>query len=350
MFSLWANLYPSEKAPYYGTFVRSAYQGWVEVLGHGAVHKCVIDKPAKGKAEKVFSYAKLYLCCLLDMVFRRPSLVEIHYPFFFIPLLFFRPGRSTILRFHGSDLEKLLSSKWMLWMFNRVVSRIACIVVPSEYYRSRITGELFYSGKVLVVAPDAVSDIFYPSAGEELIGGNVIGVVGRIEEEKNVQEVIEALAMLTDKSVELLIVGDGPYKCTLMTLATELGVEDRIRWVGLVPREELVFYMQKMSVFVFPSVRSAESFGLVGLEALASGLPVIARQSLLGAREYINSKNSLLYDNSARALANSLNQFLSLSYDERKQMRRAALSSAEKFNFDDVVIGGVRQIIKVCDC
>lgn len=348
MFSLWANLYPSEKAPYYGTFVRSAYQGWERVLGSAAVHKCVIDKPAKGKAEKVFSYAKLYVCCLFDMVFRRPSLVEIHYPFFFIPLLFFRPGKSTILRFHGSDLEKLLSSRLMLWMFNKVASRIACIVVPSEYYRSRIIDELFYSGTVLVVAPDAVSDIFYPSASDELTDDNVVGVVGRIEEEKNVQEVIEALAMLSDKSVRLLVVGDGPYKGALMSLAKDLGVDSRIEWVGLVPREELVFYMQKMSVFVFPSVRSAESFGLVGLEALASGVPVIARQSLLGAREYVNPENSLLYSNSASALADSLNNFIGFPDDARKLMKDAALSSAAKFNFDDVVIGGVRRIIKAC--
>jgi len=349
MFSLWANLYPSENAPYYGTFVRSAYQGWEAVLGSDNVHKCVINKPSKGIVQKLLSYTRLYLCCLFDMLFRKPSLVEIHYPFFFVPLLFLRPRHSTILRFHGSDLEKLLSSKLMLWVFNRLVSRIACIVVPSEYYRSRVVDELFYSGTVLVVAPDAVSDIFYPSTSNAIADDITIGVVGRIEKEKNVQEVIEALSMLHHQSVRLIVIGDGPYKSQLMSVAKKMGVDSRIHWVGLVPREELVFYMHKMSVFVFPSVRSAESFGLVGLEALASGVPVIARQSLLGAREYLNSKNSFSYNNSAASLSESLNRFILLSNDEKEKMREAAVSGSARFNFDEVVIGGVRRILKECD-
>lgn len=345
-FSLWSNMFPSPEAPFYGTFVSSAYDAWGQVFPAEAIHKVVIDRPSRHLLGKIKNYFFLYLGCLKDIFFRKPDIVEIHYPFFFIPLLFFLKTKSVVLRFHGSDLEKVLNSKLFLWMFDFNEEKLRCIVVPSGYYKERVVGELGYKGVVLIVSPDSVSDIFYPKK-EQGVPGFVIGVVGRLEKEKNVQEVIEAISILDIPDVKLLVVGDGPFKDSLMAQASRLGVNAKIDWVGLVSRDSLVEYFHRMSVFVFPSTRTAESFGLVALEALASGIPVIARESLLGAKEYLNNRNAIFYQNSSSSLKESLDFFYGLSEDEKNEMMAEGLSSASTFNFDDAVLGGVRRIMSL---
>jgi len=346
-FSLWANLFPSDKAPYYGTFVRSAYHGWQEKLGRENVRKSVISEPPRGRVRKVITYSSLYVRCIIDALFRRPTLIEIHYPYFFIPLLFLCSKRSCVLRFHGSDLEKLVASRLMFRIFNVFEFKIKCIVVPSAYYQERVRDELFYFGPILVVAPDAVSDIFYPPAKRTDFSNKTIGVVGRLEKEKNVQEVIRALSLLEDKSVNLLVVGGGPYNSELIKLVEELGVSEQVCWVGLVAREDLVHFMHKMAVFVFPSTRTAESFGLVGLEALASGVPVIVRSSLRGSREYLNNFNSITYDDSVEALRKVMENYFKMSVEERGELIDNALISARRFSFEGVVLSGIDRILKL---
>ena len=345
-FSLWANLYPSSAAPHYGTFVRAAYLAWEQILGAEHTNRCVIDRPASSSIGKLQRYSWLYFRCLRDALIRRPQLVEVHYPFFFIPLLFLLPRSGIILRFHGSDLEKLLDSRLMMHAFRVAAPRLLCIVVPSCYYQRRIVEELRFTGRVLVIAPDAVSDFFYPRSELAISDGDfIVGVVGRLKEDKNYQEVIEALALLDDDRIRLLIVGGGPYRQALIELARKRGVDGQVEWVGPVARDTLVHHLHKMSVFVFSSKRTAESFGLVCLEALACGVPVVARSSLQGAREYLDNGNALFYADSAFALAKALREYLDLPESKKAMMSRNALQVASQFNYDDVVLGGVERLL-----
>jgi len=72
----------------------------------------------------------------------------------------------------------------------------------------------------------------------------------------------------------LVLGGQGPLKNSLVSLSQELGVEDYIRFVGFIPEEELPDYYRMADVFVLPTME-LEGFGLITLEALASGLPVL---------------------------------------------------------------------------
>ena len=69
------------------------------------------------------------------------------------------------------------------------------------------------------------------------------------------------------------IVGDGPARSGLQRLAAELGVNDAVRWVPWVPHAELHEHYYQHDVLLFPSLR--DSGGMVVLEALAHGLPVV---------------------------------------------------------------------------
>jgi D-inositol-3-phosphate glycosyltransferase len=112
---------------------------------------------------------------------------------------------------------------------------------------------------------------------------------GRLERLKGTEIVIRALALLQDQGgqpASLLVVGDdslngaresrqaGGERARLQQLAASLGVLNRTRFLGAVSQEQLAGYLALADVCVVPSY--SESFGLVALEAAASGTPVVA--------------------------------------------------------------------------
>lgn len=97
-------------------------------------------------------------------------------------------------------------------------------------------------------------------------------VVSYLIPEKGVDVALRAFSRLPNSAV-LWVIGDGPESLNLQLLAGELGVDDRVRWLGL--RRNVEPYMQAADCLVCPSLW-AEAAGLVNIEALATGLPVVA--------------------------------------------------------------------------
>ncbi len=104
----------------------------------------------------------------------------------------------------------------------------------------------------------------------------IVLFVGRIAREKNLDFILKAFAHLQSKlkNVTLIMVGDGPEMKEFLHLASHLKVSDRVVMTGYMPRSEIVEYYRQSDVFAFASV--TETQGLVVLEALAAGLPVVA--------------------------------------------------------------------------
>lgn len=96
--------------------------------------------------------------------------------------------------------------------------------------------------------------------------------VGRLNPVKNVDLILDAVAILGDAAPDVLIVGDGPEGDRLRRRAGELGLGGRVRFVGARPDVEA--FLRAADLFVLPSV--SEGVPLALLEAMASGLPVIA--------------------------------------------------------------------------
>jgi glycosyltransferase involved in cell wall biosynthesis len=97
--------------------------------------------------------------------------------------------------------------------------------------------------------------------------------VGRLGARKGLDLVFRALARVDDEDVEFLIAGTGRHEETLRKLARELEITNQVRFLGYVADEELPVLYSSADVFVLPS--KYEGFGLVLLEAIACGTPVI---------------------------------------------------------------------------
>jgi len=99
--------------------------------------------------------------------------------------------------------------------------------------------------------------------------------VGRLVGYKGVDVLLRALSGL---EADAVIVGDGPLKARLESLATELGVADRVRFLGEIAGEELLAWYHACDALVLPSVSRQEAFGMVQLEAMLCGRPVVSTE------------------------------------------------------------------------
>ena len=104
--------------------------------------------------------------------------------------------------------------------------------------------------------------------------------VGRLIDWKGVHTLVSSVKKVRDtvRNARLVIVGDGPERKSLADRVKELGLEDSVTFTGQVSDEELKDYYSRASVFVLPSItvnNQTEGLGVVLLEAMASGIPVI---------------------------------------------------------------------------
>src|SRR3990172_3508383 len=140
--------------------------------------------------------------------------------------------------------------------------------------------------------------------------------------------------------MRLVLIGDGPDKRALELLAAELGIAERVTFTGQVPFDEIPAYLKAADMFGFASV--TETQGLVTIEAMAAGLPVVAVDGS-GSHDIVdNGKDGFLVDNDPSALASAINKMLS----NPKQMKQFSVKALKKARtFDANRLG--RQMVKV---
>jgi glycosyltransferase involved in cell wall biosynthesis len=115
--------------------------------------------------------------------------------------------------------------------------------------------------------------------------GRVVGAIGRLAPQKAMHVLVDATPALlqADPDTRVLIVGDGPLRADLETQAARLGVAHAIRFAGY--QEDVVSAYAAMDVFVLPS--RDEGFGLVFLEAMAMGVPVVGTR-VIGSEDAVD--------------------------------------------------------------
>ncbi len=99
----------------------------------------------------------------------------------------------------------------------------------------------------------------------------IIISVGELNNNKNHSVIIRALAHLGDKNVHYFLVGNGPLREELESLAASLGVQSNVHFLGY--RRDVPALMKNADAFVFPSLR--EGLGMASIEAMATGVPII---------------------------------------------------------------------------
>lgn len=104
--------------------------------------------------------------------------------------------------------------------------------------------------------------------------GQVIGTVGRLVPVKNYPRLLRAAVPLVEENdISVVIVGDGPERAALESLAADLEIDDDVYFPGYQPRDEVYRLLHSFDVFGFPSL--AEGFGVAVVEAMTAGVPPV---------------------------------------------------------------------------
>ena len=176
----------------------------------------------------------------------------------------------------------------------------------------------------------------------------VLVSIGRLAMEKNWETLLRAAAIVypDNPDLRIVLIGDGPDKDQLQELAIKLGIGDRVFFTGKVPFSEIPAYLKAANLFGFAS--TTETQGLVTMEAMAAGLPVVAVDAS-GTRDIVDhGEQGMLVENNSNALADAINQLLN-SPEQMQRFRENALEKAKSFameNLAEKMIDVYRQAIQ----
>jgi glycosyltransferase involved in cell wall biosynthesis len=168
--------------------------------------------------------------------------------------------------------------------------------------------------------------------------------VGRLVYYKGVEILIHAMARCPGT---LTIVGTGPLEQSLRDAAVRHGVADRVRFAGTVPEEDLPAYYQACDLFVLPSIARTEAFGIVQIEAMAAGAPVVSTNLPTGV-PWVNQHDLtglVVPPGDAIALADAMRALLE-NPTRRETLGAQASRRADQLFSRDRMIASFRSLIE----
>ncbi len=218
------------------------------------------------------------------------DLFDAHFALYaLLPVLTGRRGRPLVVHFHGpwADESEAVGDGAAARRVKRLVERAVyrrareLVVLSGSFRRILVERYRVDPWRVHVIPPGVDLERFSP--GDREAARAQLGVPGdawvvvaarRLVPRMGLDVLLEAWSGIDEPNRLLLIAGDGPERLTLERLARKLAIESTVRFLGRVSEEDLVARYRAADVSVVPSV-ALEGFGLVTLEALACGTPVV---------------------------------------------------------------------------
>jgi glycosyltransferase involved in cell wall biosynthesis len=160
--------------------------------------------------------------------------------------------------------------------------------------------------------------------------------VGRLVYYKGLEYLIRAMADVRGK---LVIVGDGPLRGKLERLTAQLGLAEKVIFAGVIDNADLLSYYHAAALFVLASVARSEAFGLVQIEAMAAGLPVV-NTSLDSGVPFVSVHEETgltVPPAEPQALASAINRLLDDSNLRQRFSRAAVLRARREFGLDTML-------------
>ena len=185
----------------------------------------------------------------------------------------------VVLHWHSDILSQKALLRFYLPIQNWLIKRADTIVGTTPVYLAESPYLQGVQEKCRCL-PIGIEPVISDSAREQEIrneysGRRIIFSLGRLVEYKGYRYLIEAAKYLDD-SFMILIGGGGPLRESLQREIDELGVGRRVKLLGKVPQEDLASYYGACELFCMSSVMKTEAFGIVQIEAMSAGRPVVA--------------------------------------------------------------------------
>ncbi|MFH0778794.1 MAG: glycosyltransferase family 4 protein [Candidatus Eisenbacteria bacterium] len=268
------------------------------------------------------------------------DVVHVHCPLVpVLPLAATRTSRAPVLvgTFHASSKSSagyLLFRKILKKYHRKLDGRIA-VSVPARDFVSR-----YFGGEYRIIPNGVDPTRFHPDRepiGELADGTLNVLFVGRPDPRKGLEHLIRAMGIVKTRTkipCRLVIVGDGPERKAYEKMVAP-SLREAVRFVGSVPLDVVPRYFASAHVFCSPATRN-ESFGIVLLEAMASGVPVVA-SDIPGYRSVVSSgrEGLLVRPGDEQTLADAILTLLR-DRDLRREMGTTGRNKALDYSWERI--------------
>ena len=200
--------------------------------------------------------------------------------------------------------------RWHVRLVTQISLREADAVLCANSEAIQVLREMGYGRPAEVIPPIGVDTRVFRPLERRLDPTTFrVAYAGRFVPEKGLDTLLEAVARL-GSGVEVWLIGDGPQRSALQSLAQGLGIGDRVHWIPPVSPEQMPELLAQVNVVVLPSRTTPvwkEQFGRILVEAMACGMPVVGSDS--GAiPEVIGDAGLIFPEGDAEALAACLDR------------------------------------------
>jgi len=287
------------------------------------------------------------------------DIVHLHYPFFGTARIVKKwklnnPDKKLFITYHmdnrASGIKGLLfkiNAKFWLKNILKVADKIQ--VTSFDYLKSSDAGKYLdmYKDKFFELSLGVDTDKFKIREKPEYlfdkhnldINKKTILFVGGMDEAhyfKGIPVLLKSALALKKSNFDfqLVLVGDGNLRNNFEITARSYGLKDKVFFIGKVSNQDLAKYYNIADLLVLPSINQGEAFGLVLLEAMASGVPVIA-SDLAGVRTVASDGGFIVKANDYKDLAEKIYEYFSEDREELKNKVREVVE--EKYSWKKII-------------
>ena len=323
-----------------------------DVLCFNSKNKTVIENRKNYKVIKIANFGELSSIAIsptmvywLKKIGNKYDIIHLHLPNPIANLAYFltRPNSKLVLHWH-SDIVR---QKKLLFFYqplqNWLLKKAEAIIATSPNYLENSKYLSQYKNKCLVIPlglnPHRLTSnkTRVRDLKKEYPKKPIIFSAGRFVYYKGYQYLIEAIKKI---DAYLLIAGSGPLKNKLRKQIKTLGLEKKVFLLGKVQSEDLGNYYRACDIFCLPSIHKSEAFGLVQLEAMYFGKPIISTDIKESGVKWVNQNNLtgiLVPPKNSQALAEAINKLIKNPKLKKRFGDNGKRRLEEKFRIERVV-------------
>ncbi len=295
------------------------------------------------KLDPVFSYGNSAFVPSLYSHLKKTNLIHLHYPFFggAETVAFFKrnhPDIPLVISYHmdvqGAGLLKAFFQIYRKTFFPWIMNKADTIIVSSKDYTQASNFLSLVKQKNIIELPFGADNIYQPSSRKLDLGKVQLLFVGGLDKAhyfKGLHNLLNALGQLQKQSADfhLSIVGDGDLRESYELTVRKNNLKEKVTFRGKLNDADLVKAYQQADCTILPSVDRSEAFGLVLIESMACGTPVIA-SNLPGVRSVVDHGKTgfLVEPNNVQELANQVKKLME-DKSLRQEMSQNAINKVE---------------------